>query len=201
MRSFIAIAAFGIAGMAASAVPAEAAWTCHGPAYVCSHGSHKAVKSRVSYRSHHASHSRYAYNSSRHANRYAYRNTKHSRYAYRISRRHYAEAPTRHRYNRYASAGRGASGGMASYYWQGQMTASGARFNPGALTAAHRTLPFGTRVRVTNRSNGRSVIVTINDRGPFVGGRVIDLSRAAAQAISMTGAGVAPVSLEVLGRS
>jgi rare lipoprotein A len=90
---------------------------------------------------------------------------------------------------------------MASYYWQGQMTASGARFNPGALTAAHRTLPFGTRVRVTNRSNGRSVIVTINDRGPFVGGRVIDLSRAAAQAISMTGAGVAPVSLEVLGRS
>jgi rare lipoprotein A len=90
---------------------------------------------------------------------------------------------------------------MASYYWQGQMTASGARFNPGALTAAHRSLPFGTRVRVTNRSNGRSVVVVINDRGPFVGGRIIDLSRAAAQAISMTGAGVAPVSLEVLGRS
>jgi rare lipoprotein A len=62
-------------------------------------------------------------------------------------------------------------------------------------------LPFGTRVRVTNRRNGRSVVVIINDRGPFVGGRVIDLSRAAAQAISMTGAGVAPVSLEVLGRS
>jgi rare lipoprotein A len=90
---------------------------------------------------------------------------------------------------------------MASYYWQGQMTASGARFNPGALTAAHRSLPFGTRVRVTNRSNGRSVVVVINDRGPFVGGRIIDLSRAAAQAISMTGAGVAPVSLEILGRS
>jgi rare lipoprotein A len=89
---------------------------------------------------------------------------------------------------------------MASYYWQGQMTASGARFNPGALTAAHRSLPFGTRVRVTNRSNGRSVVVVINDRGPFVGGRIIDLSRAAAQAISMTGAGVAAVSLEILGR-
>lgn len=90
---------------------------------------------------------------------------------------------------------------MASYYWQGQMTASGARFNPSALTAAHRSLPFGTRVRVTNRSNGRSVVVTINDRGPFIGGRIIDLSRAAAQAISMTGQGVAAVSLEVLGRS
>jgi rare lipoprotein A len=90
---------------------------------------------------------------------------------------------------------------MASYYWQGQMTASGARFNPGALTAAHRSLPFGTRVRVTNHSNGRSVVVTINDRGPFIGGRIIDLSRAAAQAISMTGAGVTRVSLEVMGRS
>jgi rare lipoprotein A len=69
------------------------------------------------------------------------------------------------------------------------------------MTAAHRTLPFGTRVRVTNHSNGRSVVVTINDRGPFVGGRIIDLSRGAAQAISMTGAGVANVSLEILGRS
>jgi len=69
------------------------------------------------------------------------------------------------------------------------------------MTAAHRTLPFGTRVRVTNHSNGRSVVVTFNDRGPFVGGRIIDLSRGAAQAISMTGAGVANVSLEILGRS
>ena len=89
---------------------------------------------------------------------------------------------------------------MASYYWEGQQTASGARFNPDGLTAAHRSLPFGTRVRVTNQSNGQSVIVTINDRGPFVGGRVIDLSRGAARAINMTGAGVARVSLEVLGR-
>jgi rare lipoprotein A len=69
------------------------------------------------------------------------------------------------------------------------------------MTAAHRSLPFGTRVRVTNRSNGRSVVVTINDRGPFIGGRIIDLSRGAAQVIAMTGAGVAPVSLEILGRS
>jgi rare lipoprotein A len=89
---------------------------------------------------------------------------------------------------------------MASYYYHGQKTASGARFNPNGLTAAHRSLPFGTRVRVTNQSNGRSVVVTINDRGPFIRGRIIDLSRGAAQAINMTGAGVARVSLEVLGR-
>jgi rare lipoprotein A len=90
--------------------------------------------------------------------------------------------------------------GMASYYWQGQRTASGARFNPSAMTAAHKTLPFGTRVRVTSQSTGRSVVVTINDRGPFVRGRIIDLSRGAASVIGMTGAGVARVSLAVLGR-
>lgn len=194
MRSLIAVAAFGIVGMAASAVPADAAWNCRGSSYVCGKSaSHKAVKSRVSHR---ASHSRQAY-----APR---RGVKHSRYASRnrVVRRNYASAPARkHRVSQVASGGRGASSGMASYYWQGQMTASGARFNPGALTAAHRSLPFGTRVRVTNRSNGRSVVVTINDRGPFVGGRIIDLSRAAAQAISMTGQGVAAVSLEILGRS
>lgn len=197
MRSIIAVAALGFAGMAASVVPADASdWKCHGAAYVCGHhsASHKASTSRVAYR---ASRTRHAYRSSRHA----YRHASYSKYAHRAVRRHYAQAPARHRNHRYASSGRGVSGGMASYYWEGQMTASGARFNPGALTAAHRTLPFGTRVRVTNRSNGRSVVVTINDRGPFVGGRVIDLSRAAAQAISMTGAGVAAVSLEVLGRS
>ena len=92
--------------------------------------------------------------------------------------------------------------GMASYYGTelGSQTASGAHFNPSAMTAAHRTLPFGTKVRVTNKRNGRSVVVTINDRGPFVRGRVIDLSTGAAGVIGMRGAGVAPVSLEVLGR-
>jgi peptidoglycan lytic transglycosylase len=92
--------------------------------------------------------------------------------------------------------------GMASYYGteSGSQTASGAHFNPSAMTAAHRTLPFGTKVRVTNKRNGRSVVVTINDRGPFVRGRVIDLSTGAAGVIGMRGAGVAPVSLEVLGR-
>lgn len=94
----------------------------------------------------------------------------------------------------------GSSGGsgIASYYWQPQAVASGGRFNPNALTAAHKTLPFGTRVRVTNQTNGRSVEVVINDRGPFVKGRVIDLSRRAAQVIGMTGAGLASVSLDVL---
>ena len=90
----------------------------------------------------------------------------------------------------------GGSSGIASYYWQGQQTASGQRFNPSGMTAAHRTLPFGTKVRVTNHSNGRSVVVTINDRGPFIKGRIIDLSRGAAQVIGMTGQGLARVSVE-----
>ena len=89
---------------------------------------------------------------------------------------------------------------MASYYWQGQRVASGGWFNPNAMTAAHKTLPFGTRVRVTHAGSGRSVDVTINDRGPFVAGRIIDLSRAAASAIGMTGQGVARVKMTVLGR-
>ncbi len=93
-----------------------------------------------------------------------------------------------------------ADSGIASYYWQGQRTASGAAFNPNGLTAAHRTLPFGTRVRVTHMGNGRSVDVTINDRGPFIGGRIIDLSRGAAGVIGMTGQGLAHVRMEVLGR-
>jgi rare lipoprotein A len=88
--------------------------------------------------------------------------------------------------------------GIASYYWQEQKTASGERFDKYALTAAHRTLPFGTRVRVTNRNNGKSVIVRINDRGPFKPGRVIDLSLAAAGAIGMRSLGLAPVAVEVL---
>lgn len=90
----------------------------------------------------------------------------------------------------------GTQSGMASYYWQGQMTASGARFNPNAMTAAHRSLPFGTKVRVTNKRNGKSVVVTINDRGPFIRGRIIDLSNAAAGVIGMRSAGVAPVVVE-----
>ena len=80
--------------------------------------------------------------------------------------------------------------GRASWYgpgFQGRRTASGETFNTNALTAAHRTLPFGTKVRVVNKKNGRSVVVRINDRGPYAHGRIIDLSRAAAQAIGLAG--------------
>ena len=89
----------------------------------------------------------------------------------------------------------GGETGLASYYWQPQAVACGGRLNPNALTAAHRTLPCGSRVTVTNLHNKKSVTVTINDRGPFVSGRVIDLSKAAAIAINMTGSGIVPVSL------
>lgn len=93
--------------------------------------------------------------------------------------------------------------GMASWYgpgFSGNYSASGELFNQYDLTAAHRSLPFGTAVRVTNVDNGRSVVVRINDRGPFAHGRVIDLSTAAAQVIGLISAGVAPVKLEVLPR-
>ena len=94
----------------------------------------------------------------------------------------------------------GGASGVASYYWQPQALASGGRFNPNAMTAAHKTLPFGTRVRVTHLGNGRSVEVKINDRGPYIAGRIIDLSRAAAGVIGMTAQGIARVAVEVLGK-
>jgi rare lipoprotein A len=94
--------------------------------------------------------------------------------------------------------------GSASYYGEelaGNPTASGERFDPTKLTAAHRTLPLGSRVRVTNTSTGDAVIVRINDRGPFHGQRVIDLSKAAAKQIGMLKRGTARVKLELLPRN
>jgi rare lipoprotein A len=90
--------------------------------------------------------------------------------------------------------------GRASWYGkdQGHETASGERFDPDDLTAAHRHLPFGTIVRVTNEENGRSVEVRINDRGPWRGGRIIDVSSAAADVLQMKRSGIVPVELEVL---
>lgn len=92
--------------------------------------------------------------------------------------------------------------GLASWYgpkYHGRTTASGERYNMFDLTAAHRTLPFGTRLRVTNLLNGKQVLVRVNDRGPFVKGRVIDVSYEAAKRLEMTQAGVVRVRVEVLG--
>jgi len=91
-----------------------------------------------------------------------------------------------------------AQDGVASVY-SGERTANGEFASSSGLTAAHRTLPFGTRVRVTNHQTGRSIIVRINDRGPFVAGRIIDLTPAGARALGMDG--LAHVTVEVLGRS
>ena len=99
------------------------------------------------------------------------------------------------------SEGRLLGTGIASYYgkaFAGRPTASGERFNPQHLTAAHRTLPFGSKVRVTNPNNGKWVVVRINDRGPFIRGRTIDLSRAAAEQIGLIRSGHGKVELSLL---
>ena len=88
--------------------------------------------------------------------------------------------------------------GVASYYKSGRQTANGELFNPNGLTAAHRTLPFGTKLRVTNVSTGRSVMVRVNDRGPYVAGRVVDVSYSAANALGMVDRGLASVKLDVV---
>ncbi len=88
--------------------------------------------------------------------------------------------------------------GLASYYKSGKVTANGEAYRPHGLTAAHRTLPFGTKVRVKNLRTGRSVIVRINDRGPFIKPRVIDLSLGAAKRIGMIHSGVTRVQVEIL---
>jgi rare lipoprotein A len=99
------------------------------------------------------------------------------------------------------SAGQAIGGGVASYYGNelaGHRTANGERFNPGLLTAAHRTLPFGSKVRVTYAATGKSVVVRINDRGPFHGGRIIDLSKSAAAQIGLVARGSGRVELALL---
>ncbi len=92
----------------------------------------------------------------------------------------------------------GSETGMASFYaesYNGKKTANGETYRSSALTAAHKTLPFGTKVKVTNLSNGKTVKVRVNDRGPFVAGRIIDLTRAAAKKIDMVNAGVVKVKI------
>ncbi len=92
--------------------------------------------------------------------------------------------------------------GTASWYgpgFHGRTTANGESYDMYAMTAAHKTLKFGTKVKVTNNENGKSVLVRINDRGPYIGGRVIDLSKSAANAIDMIRPGTAKVTIEVVG--
>lgn len=91
-----------------------------------------------------------------------------------------------------------ASQGVASFYTEGQQTASGEKFDTHDLTAAHPTLPFGTRLRVTNVATGRFVTVRVNDRGPYVPGRIVDVSHSAADALGMVGSGIAKVKLDVV---
>jgi rare lipoprotein A (peptidoglycan hydrolase) len=90
--------------------------------------------------------------------------------------------------------------GKASFYWEDFRTASGERFHADALTAAHRTFPLQSWIRVTNERNGKSVIVRVNDRGPYIRGRIVDVSRGAARQIDMVSAGVVPVKVELLKR-
>ena len=89
--------------------------------------------------------------------------------------------------------------GNASWYALHSKTASGEMMNPKKMTAAHRSLPFGTKLKVTNKRNGKSVIVRINDRGPFIKGRIVDVSKAAARKIGMVRSGHAPVCITRLG--
>jgi rare lipoprotein A len=91
-----------------------------------------------------------------------------------------------------------ASRGVASFYTEGTQTASGEKFDTHDLTAAHPTLPFGTRLRVTNVASGKSVTVRVNDRGPYVPGRVVDVSYSAAETLGMVGPGIAKVKLDVV---
>lgn len=183
------IALFTLGTFAAQATAGS--WTCRGPAYACNGNAYNTVKKR-SY-------------SKRRATKKTYAKQRYNKSGYTASKKKQKAKRTYSKSKKYAkrtyskkSYSGGQLQGKASYYWQPQRVASGGWFNPNAMTAAHKTLPFGTRVRVTNKHNGRSVVVRINDRGPYVKGRIIDLSKAAAYKIGMQNAGVVPVTVEVL---
>lgn len=183
-----AIAFMALGLLSAGSANAAAKWECQGPAFACDSGKSSVTKKKA--------HSAKYYKAKK---SYSSKATGKKTASYKKSKgMKVARSSGRSSGGKVASSG--GSRGIASYYWQPQALASGGRFNPNALTAAHKTLPFGTRVLVTNLNNGRSVTVTINDRGPYVKGRVIDLSRRAAQVVGMTGSGIAPVSYTVVGR-
>jgi rare lipoprotein A len=185
MRSIIGFAAMALAVMFTGTSAANASWECQGPEMAC-----KDATSAPSGKQ----------------GKVSYKKSKKSSYTATASLSGDDEAPVKKskKAKKSYSDNDGDSGstysGKASYYWEPQALASGGRFNPNAMTAAHKTLPFGTKVRVTNQNNGESVVVVINDRGPYVAGRIIDLSKAAAHAINMQGSGVVPVKVAVLGK-
>ena len=191
MRNLVMAAA---AVFALGTLPATAGshWKCQGPAYVC--GSHAKVKKSKSYSAPKST----AYKPANKPKAYATKNnTKKKTTTWKPK--------TSTGVKKTANSGKAYGGsvyqtGIASYYWQPQKVASGGWFNPNAMTAAHKTLPFGTKVRVTHSRTGKSVVVSINDRGPFIKGRIIDLSRAAAGVIGMRASGIAPVKITVLGK-
>ncbi len=178
--------------VSASGANAANAWNCTAPANVCAKRM-KAAHAKPAKHHQHAQHTK---------------SSKSKHYAKSSKSKHYAKTSHRKSYkvarkkSYKATSYGGGQSGVASWYggkFHGRKTASGERYNQNALTAAHRSLPFGTRVRVTNTNNGNAVVVRINDRGPFVGGRVIDLSRAAASSIGINGVG--HVKIAVLGRN
>jgi rare lipoprotein A len=181
--------------LASTGAEAAARWTCEGPEYVCGPATSPVAKS-----SEDASERKAARTRAVKADRPA----KAARAKQDVASAADDDKPARRRNARAQSnddnSGGATYSGAASYYWQPQKLASGGYFNPNAYTAAHKTLPFGTRVRVTNQRNGQSVDVVINDRGPYIAGRIIDLSKAAAYSINMQNSGVVPVSVRVLGR-
>lgn len=177
-------------------------WKCRGPAYACNGNAYAAAKKpaqakRKAYRATKAS-GKDTYKKNRYSKKKAYGTAK-KRYTKKASRKAASKKYAKRSYGKQRYSG-GQLYGKASFYWQPQRVASGGWFNPNAMTAAHKTLPFGTKVRVTNKHNGRSVVVRINDRGPYIKGRIIDLSKAAAHKIGMQNAGVVPVVVTVLGR-
>jgi rare lipoprotein A len=225
MRTYLFSALIAVTFGLLTLTPASAngQWSCMSPAFACggSAPSASSYRSRDTYAGERSNHRQASGQRSRH------RVAKHEGASHRVARSTERRGTERHEQakvelperkqaaavdrkepgaerkveaeNAYRTTS--SQSGMASYYGSesGSQTASGQRFNPGAMTAAHRSLPFGTKVRVTNKNNGRSVVVTINDRGPFIRGRIIDLSTAAAGVIGMKGAGVARVTVERLG--
>ena len=124
----------------------------------------------------------------------------HDRTASFVINRRVASVRRRTPFARYhqATPTQAASQGVASFYTEDQQTASGEKFDAHDLTAAHRTLPFGTRLRVTNVATGRSVTVRVNDRGPYIPGRVVDVSGSAANELGIVESGIAKVKLDVV---